>query len=179
MIEWSERARCSVRVFAVLVLGLCVITGGVSAQTVNTQGLSSESKSAKDVDIEADQMQVLEDQQQAIFTGKVDAKRGNVRLNTDKLVVHYREQQQSDGSKKTEATNLDASGNVVIVTKGQRITGQWAKMDIKANKVTVGGNVVVRQGQTVVRGKKLFVDLNTNKSEMTGGRVKGSFVPGQ
>ena len=35
------------------------------------------------------------------------------------------------------------------------------------------------QGQTVMNGQQLFVDLNTNKSEMTGGRVKGSFVPGQ
>ena len=179
MTEWFDRLRFCTRLMAAAALGLFLAVETAAAQTVDTQTLASESKSARDVDIEADQMQVLEDQQQAIFTGKVDARRGKVRLNADRLVVHYKEQSQADGSKKTEATHLDASGNVLIVTDGQRINGQWAKMDIKANKVTVGGNVVVRQGQTVVRGKKLFVDLNSNESRMTGGRVKGSFVPGQ
>jgi lipopolysaccharide export system protein LptA len=50
-------------------------------------------------------------------------------------------------------------------------------MDVKANKLWVKGGAKVVQGQTVMNGEQLFVDLNTNKSEMTGGRVKGSFVP--
>ncbi len=140
---------------------------------------AQQAKGPKDVDIEADQVQVLEDELKAVFTGKVDATRGDVRLNTDKLVVRYQEKKKADGTKKTEVTHLDAAGSVVIITKSQRITGQWAKMNVKANELTVGGNVVVRQGQTVVRGKKLFVDLDKNTSQMTGGRVKGSFVPGQ
>jgi hypothetical protein len=39
--------------------------------------------------------------------------------------------------------------------------------------------VKVVKGKTVVTGQRLFANLNTNRSEMTGGRVKGSFVPGQ
>ncbi len=160
-------------------LALGVASTPAMAQTVDSQTLSNESKSAKDVDIEADSLQVLEDQQRAVFTGNVDAKRGNVRLKADKLVVHYKEKPRTDDSKKTEVTDLDANGNVIIITKSQRITGQWAKMNVVTNELTVGGNVVVRQGKTIVKGKKLFVDLDTNKSTMTGGRVKGSFVPGQ
>jgi lipopolysaccharide export system protein LptA len=179
MSEWQKRLRLGAAMMAVVAAAISSPGNVLQAQTVDTQSLSSESTSQREVDIEADELQVLDDQQRAVFTGNVDAQRGEVRLNTDKLVVHYSEEPQSDGSKKTKATHLDANGNVVIVTKGQRITGEWAKMDIKANKLTVGGNVVVRQGQTVVRGKKLFVDLDTNKSQMTGGRVKGSFVPGQ
>ena len=52
-------------------------------------------------------------------------------------------------------------------------------MDVKANTVTVEGNVKVVQGKTIITGQKLFSDLNSNKSQMTGGRVKSSFVPGQ
>ena len=51
-------------------------------------------------------------------------------------------------------------------------------MDVKANKVNIGGNVVVKQGKTIIKGQKLFVDLDKNISEMSGGRVKGSFIPG-
>ncbi len=162
----------------VLGFGAVFATERAMAQTVNTQGLAEESQTSKDVDIEADQMQVLEDQRQAIFTGNVDAKRGGVTLNSEKLVVHYSENKQQDGSNKTEVTLLDATGSVVIVTRNQHITGQWAKMDVKANQVRIGGNVVVKQGKTIIKGQKLFVDLDKNISEMSGGRVKGSFVPG-
>ena len=171
-----------------LLRGFCIATGFAAAvalsapmamaQTVDTTSMSEASKAQKDVDIEADQMQVLEDQRNVIFTGNVDARRGNVKLRSNKLVVHYRESKKKDGSEKNEVTHLDATGNVVIITRTQRITGDWAKMDVKANLVNVGGNVVVKQGQTIVKGKKLFVDLNKNISKISGGRVKGSFVPG-
>ncbi|MDH3740458.1 MAG: LptA/OstA family protein [Hyphomicrobiales bacterium] len=147
------------------------------AQTVNTTGLAAESKGQKDVDIESDQMQIKEVEKLAIFTGNVDARRGNVKLKSDKLVVHYDDAKKKKNGGKTEVTHLDATGHVVIITRNQRITGNWAKMDVKANLLNVGGNVVVTQGKTVVKGKKLFVDLNTNVSKFSGGRVKGSFVP--
>jgi hypothetical protein len=35
------------------------------------------------------------------------------------------------------------------------------------------------QDKSIIMGEKLFVDLDKNVSEMTGGRVKGSFVPAQ
>jgi lipopolysaccharide export system protein LptA len=147
------------------------------AQTVDTANLSAASKEKKEVNIEADQMEVMDKERKAIFMGNVDATRGDVRLKSDKLVVTYNEVQQTDGSKKTDVTFLDASGNVVIVTARQRITGQTAHMDVKANKVTVDGNVTVTQGETILRGRPLLVDLDTNTSQLTGGRVKGSFVP--
>jgi lipopolysaccharide export system protein LptA len=149
------------------------------AQTVDTKDVAADAKGPKDVDIEANQMEVLDAEKKAIFTGKVVGKRGAVTLNCDKLVVNYIETPQQDGSKRTEVTFLDATGNVVIVTSRQTVTGQWAKMDVKKNEVTVGGKVKVVQGKTVLNGEKLFVDLDTNRSEMTGGRVRGSFVPRQ
>ncbi len=162
--------------FAALLL-ISTSPGALRAQAVDTTALATESQQEKDVDIESDQMQVLETDNTAIFTGNVDARRGNIKLNCDKLVVHYVNAKKQDGSKKTEVTHLDATGNVVIITRTQRITGAWAKMNVKANQLNVGGNVVVTQGKTVVRGKKLFVDLDKNISQFTGGRVKGSFVP--
>lgn len=169
----SDRARLSGLLRGVMLAGAVALSAGAMP------GHAQQTQSPRDVDIEADQMQVLEDQKQAIFTGKVDATRGNVRLNADKLVVYYREDEQADGSTKNKVNDLHATGNVVIITKSQRITGQWAKMNVPSNKLTVGGDVVVRQGSTVVRGPELYVDLDTNVSQMKGGRVKGSFVPGQ
>ncbi len=159
------------------VVGLLLGASPALAQSADTSKTAKPAKERKEVNIEADQMEVLDKEKRAIFTGKVDATRGDVKLNSDKLVVTYSETQQQDGSNKTDVTFLDASGNVLIVTRRQRITGHAARMDVKANKVTVDGNVTVVQGQSVIKGPKLLVDLDTDTSQMTGGRVKGSFVP--
>lgn len=150
-----------------------------AAQTVDTTDASAEAKTGKEVNIEANQMELLDDSKKAIFRGKVVAIRGAITLTCETLVVNYAETVQKDGTKKSEVTFLDAAGSVVIVTSKQTVTGAWAKMDIKTNEVNVGGGVKVVQGKTIITGDKLFVDLDTNKSQVTGGRVKGSFVPRQ
>lgn len=138
---------------------------------------AAQSPKSKEVNITAGRMEILDAEKRAIFTGKVDAKREDVRLTCDRLVAIYAEVKQADGTTKNEVTQLEAEGSVTIVTKNQTITGDWAKMDVKADKLVVGGKVKVVQGQTILEGELLNVDLNADKSEMTGGRVKGSFVP--
>jgi len=138
---------------------------------------AAQSTKSKEVDIVADRMEILSAEHRAIFTGKVDVKRRDVRLTCDRLVALYAEVKQADGKTKDEVTRLEAEGSVTIVTKNQTITGDWAKMDVKADKLEVGGKVKVVQGETILEGGLLNVDLAADKSEMTGGRVKGSFVP--
>jgi lipopolysaccharide export system protein LptA len=160
-------------------LGAPAMVSPLAAQTVDTKAAASESKALRDVNIEADQLEIFDDKKQAVFTGNVNGRRGDVTLNSDKLVVTYEETPQPNNEKRTEVTFLDASGNVKIVTSRQTVTGEWAKMDVKANTVTVGGNVKVVQDKSTISGEKLFVDLDKNVSQITGGRVKGSFVPRQ
>jgi lipopolysaccharide export system protein LptA len=162
-----------------LVLSAVAAISPSQSQTLDTKAAASESRELRDVNIEADQLEILDDKKQAIFTGKVNGRRGDVTLNADKLIVTYEETQQPNNEKRTEVTFLDATGNVKIVTSRQTVTGQWAKMDVKANTVQVGGNVKVVQHKSTISGQKLFVDLNKNVSEMSGGRVRGSFVPRQ
>jgi len=154
-----------------------------SAQTttgpVDTKAASKDANTPKDVDVESDEMEVFDKEQRAIFRGNVVAVRGGTKVKCDTLTVTYNQAPQANGEKRTEVTFLDAAGNTSIVTSTQTITGEKAHMDVKANTVTVEGNVKVVQGKTVVTGQKLFANLNTNRSQMTGGRVKGSFVPGQ
>ena len=138
---------------------------------------AAQSSTSKEVNIAADRMEILSGEKRAIFTGKVDAKRGDVHLTSDRLVAYYTEVKQTDGSTKNEVTRLEAEGSVTIVTAKQTITGQWAKMDVKADKLAVGGKVKVVQAETILEGELLNVDLKADTSEMTGGRVKGSFVP--
>lgn len=147
-------------------------------QTVNTKELSKSTKKKQPVDIESNTMEIIDAKNQAIFTGKVVAKRGETTLHAAKLVADFIKEKKKDGTNKTVVTFLNATGGVLIITKTQRITGKWARMDVKADKAVVGGDrVVVKQGNSIITGKKLNVNLKTDQSIMTGGRVKGTFTP--
>jgi lipopolysaccharide export system protein LptA len=129
------------------------------------------------VEVEANEMEIIDADKQAIFRGKVDAVRGDQHIRSDIMTVFYAEVKQPDGTSKSQASKLDATGNVIITTRKQTITGDWAKMDILANTLLVGGGVKLVEGKTSLRGEKLTVDLSTDRTLMSGGRVKGSFVP--
>jgi len=129
------------------------------------------------VDIAANEMEILDAEKKAIFRGAVDATRGTTNLKSDTLTVVYAEVKQPDGTSKTDATDLDAKGNVTITTPRETITGDWARFNPQSNELVVGGAVKLVQGSTVLNGKELRADLDTDKIQMTGGRVKGSFLP--
>jgi lipopolysaccharide export system protein LptA len=150
-----------------MMLGLCTLPIA-AAHAAMKQG---------PVTVEANEMEVLEGGKQAIFRGAVDAVRDDGHIKADKMVVDYQDAKQPDGTSKSEISSMDATGNVTITTKTQLITGEWAKMNVNDNTLLVGGNVKVVQGKTVLTGPKLSVDLNTDRTVMSGGRVKGSFVP--
>lgn len=132
---------------------------------------------ATPVDIVANEMEILDKEKKAIFRGAVDATKGDTRLKSDVLTVTYSDVKQPDGTTKTDATDLDAQGNVTITTPKETITGDWAKYDPQTEKLIVGGKVKLVQGTTVLVGNELHADLKTDRTQMTGGRVKGSFLP--
>jgi lipopolysaccharide export system protein LptA len=132
------------------------------------------------VEVEANEMEIIDANKQAIFRGNVEAVRGDQRIRSDFMTVFYADVKQPDGTNKSQASKLDAKGNVTITTRKQVITGEWAKMDILANTLLVGGRVKLIDGKTTLQGEKLTVDLTTERTVMSGNdgiRVKGSFVP--
>jgi lipopolysaccharide export system protein LptA len=78
---------------------------------------------------------------------------------------------------------IEALGGVIVNSKDQKATGDRADFMMRENIVILTGNVVVSQGQNVMRGDKLIVELNTNKAHMEAGtkdkpgRVQGLFLP--
>ena len=156
---------------------LTFLSAALLAVVLSVPARAETAKPPPPVNIEADQMEILDAEKKAIFRGNVDATRGDVNLKASELTVTYAEVKQADGTAKTDATNLDARGAVTIKTRRETITGDWAKFDPQSNKLVVGGNVKLVQGSTVLTGKELHADLDTNKVEMSGGRVKGSFLP--
>ena len=84
-----------------------------------------------------------------------------------------------------QITQIEAKGDVIINSaQDQTTTSDWALYDVPAQLVTVGGNVVLTQGQNVLKGDRLVIDLKTGESRFenpgtttAGGRIRALFVP--
>ena len=161
-----------------LALGLAQSGFAEDVKPADTKTTATDASKKKPVDVEADSMEVMDKEHKAIFRGNVVAKRPDVTLTCEVMAVDYDDTPQPDGTSKNEVTHIDATGKVVIVTAKERITGDWAKINPKSNDIEVGGtDVMVTQGSTILHGTHLHDNLDTHKMELTGGRVKGSFLP--
>ncbi|MEJ8570540.1 LptA/OstA family protein [Microbaculum marinum] len=157
------------------------------AQAVSDAFSNLSVESDKPVKIEADQLEVFDDQKAAVFSGNVIVRQGNTTMRTSELKVYY----QGEGAATEDATGqrvskLEATGEVVVIAEGQKATGDWAVFEMATQEVRLGGKVVLTQGQNVLRGTELVVNLETGQSKLvsaeqtTGGtgRVQGLFIPG-
>jgi len=61
---------------------------------------------------------------------------------------------------------IEAKGNVIVTQKDQTATGENGVFDMASNTVTMTGNVVMTQGVNVVKGDRLWVDMNTGLSRV-------------
>jgi lipopolysaccharide export system protein LptA len=144
------------------------------------------------VHIEAATLEVRDKDKLATFSGDVKVKQGDTGLRCKSLVVFY-EGNDADGKTLQAASpgpggqqkikRLEARGGVVVTHKEQTATGESGIFDMKTNTVTLNGNVVMTQGQNVLRGDRLVVDLTSGVSRVESGkngqgRVQGLFQPG-
>ena len=147
------------------------------------------------VHIEAATLEVRDKDKVATFSGDVKVQQGDTGLRCKSLVVFY-EQSEDAGAKGNtlQAANpgpggqqkikrLEARGGVVVTQKEQTATGETGVFDMKTNTVTLTGHVVMTQGQNVLRGDRLVVDLTSGVSRVESGkngqgRVQGLFQPG-
>jgi len=123
------------------------------------------------IDVEADHLDVDDRARLAIFKGDVHAKQGDFLVRTAELRAHYSGQAglaQPAGAGKhapAQLTHIEASGKVIVNSKGgQSATGDWAEFNVKSNRVTLGGDVILTQENNVVRGTRLVIDMLTGQS---------------
>jgi lipopolysaccharide export system protein LptA len=151
------------------------------------------------VKIESNMLEVRDKIRQATFSGDVKLTQGDTTLKCRALVVFYEDTAVASGKKGAPASapaqkgggagaggqqikRAEARGEVFVAQKDQTASGDNAVYDAKANTITMTGNVVVTQGQNVMRGERMVVNLTTGvtnvESSKTGGRVEMMMQPG-
>jgi lipopolysaccharide export system protein LptA len=172
------------------------LSGPAGAQSVTTAFEGFSGRSDEPVRIEADNLEVREKDEAAIFTGNVVVVQGESTLRSNKLTIFYvgeatNQKNQLQGETKggdaavptgRDIRRLEAEGNVIVTSNDQRAVGASGVFDMASNTVTLTGGVTVSQGGNILKGSRLLVDLNTQRSRIESGggsgRVQGLFVPG-
>ncbi len=128
---------------------------------------------AAPIDIRSDRMEVLEDEKIAVFTGKVEARKGDLRLWADKLYVYYR---VVDGRRQVQ--KLVALGNVRIEKDGWRSLSGKAVYFKDEDRLVLEDQPRVWHGKDEVRGAVVIIYFKENRSEVLsrGGRPVEAYV---
>lgn len=135
------------------------------------------------IKIEADALEVEDAKQTATFSGNVRVVQGEIRMKSDKVTVHY----GGSGEGSSRISRISATGNVLVSSPDeQTASGEWATYTVQTRQIEMGNSVVLRQGENVIRGSRLMVDLASGQARVTGGsgtetggngRVRGLFQP--
>nr|WP_279347145.1 LptA/OstA family protein [Govania unica] len=153
------------------------------------------------IDISADRLEVRSKDNVAIFEGRVRADQGDMTLNADRVTVYYQGDatqaaqvapaQPASGQSGTDGeapaiSRIDAAGNVKLTSPTETATGSWGVYDMEKRLITVGGAVQLTRGETMVKGDRMQVDLNSGVTRLDAtdmgagegkGRVRGRFSP--
>ncbi len=153
-------------------IALCA-AGAATAQQDSPFG-SFKHDASQPIEITADSLAVNNARQTATFQGEVVAGQGTLRLTATRVVVNYGGEGQGATG---EIEKLRAEGDVFLSNGAETARGEWADYDVAGGVVTMGGGVVLTQGENAISGERLRIDLNAGQGEISGGRVRSVFTP--
>ncbi len=117
------------------------------------------------VDVSADRIEVQDRANRALFSGNVDVRQGNLRLNSSRITVVY----ANSAGTGTEIERIEASGGVTLRSPSETARSQFAIYDIDRRLVTMIGAVRLDQGANRIQGGRLVFDLASGRAVMDGG----------
>lgn len=140
------------------------------------------------IQIESDKLEVREAENMAIFSGNVSVTQGPTVMKSGKMTVFYAK--DGKGSAATGSANIDrleVDDKVYVKSDKQVATGDRGTFDMKTEVLVMSGNeVVLSEGDNVLVGCKLTVQMKTGLAQVDGcnngakgnGRVMMSITPG-
>ncbi len=144
------------------------------------------------VQIEAATLEVRDKNKEATFSGNVQVVQGDTTMKCQSLVVFYGQEVGLGGASGTAGADgtsvtsnkgmpqgaqnirrIEARGGVTVITKDQNASGDLGIYDLKTKTITLSGNVVVSQGQNVIHGERVVVDMITGNARVESGSSNG------
>lgn len=120
--------------------------------------------------IKSDRMEAMDQTGRVLFSGEVVATRDNLTIYADQLEVFYVQDSgsETEDSQKRRVREIVASGHVRITQRDIVASGQQAVYDKPSEKIVLTGDAQVWQGENRVRGERITVYLNEDRSVAEG-----------
>ena len=179
----NKRKLTSLNLLAVPAIMLCT-TVLAHAQSAGGafQGVGNNNQP---IQIEADKLEIVDDQNTALLTGNVSVVQGKTLMRATRIKVFY-ERAGEKGKTKSGIRQIEATGKVAVRSGDNKVSADKATINMISETVLMTGNVVVSQTGNVLSACKVTVNLKTNVSKVTtcssssgssGGRVKILLTP--
>lgn len=135
-----------------------------------TYAAKQSDNSNEPIEITADSLEVFRAENRAIFTGDVEAVQAEMKLNSDVMVVFYKQndsQSSGDASGMNNAIErIEAEGNVFLSTPEETAQGKFGNYDLDKKTVKLNDQVVLTKGKNVVKGDFFVYNLETGHSKI-------------
>ena len=143
---------------------------GVFSETLQ-QNNENENAEAKPIVIKSQRLEMNNMLKVVTFTGDVKANYDNFIIDCDKMIAYYVDM-PSQQVKEKKTLNIDkiiAMGNVIINrAEGGVATADEATYDQEFERLILTGNPTVKQGNDVVKGERITIFLNEDRSVVEG-----------
>jgi lipopolysaccharide export system protein LptA len=169
--------------------GAVLSIGAAHAQPVASNG---------PLDVTGDALEVIDAQHLAIWRGNVEAVQDGNRLVADTMNVYFQGSSAPAAAKPKTVTpaaggtasigqswgsakQVVADGHVFFVSTTQTARGTHAIYDVEPDTVTMTGDVVMVQGDNVIKGDKVVIQVKTGHADVisnVSGRNKPERVRG-
>jgi lipopolysaccharide export system protein LptA len=172
----------------IVVAALLLLPAGAGfAQTQTQSQLGLNLSSDEPIQIEGDRVEVDQNQNLATLIGNVSVVQGPTTLRAARMKIFYA--RDGGGSATTGTANierLEAEGGIYVKSGEQVATGDRGTFDGRTEVLELSGKeVVLSEGENVIVGCKLTVQMKTGQATLescrdggSGGRVRMLLTPG-
>lgn len=161
----SRRVRAAL---AALMFGTLAAAASAQEATIAFSGLKA--NAGEPVEITADQLEMAQQSNDALFTGNVLVRQGDIRLASATLRVVYADANRS------QIDRMIAEGDVLLTSPTEAAEARQAVYTLGAGEIEMTGDVLLTQAGNVMSGEKLIVDIEAGAGRMEG-RVKTILQP--
>lgn len=141
--------------------------------------------------IDSDRLEVRDREKRAIFAGNVVAKRGDMIVRASTMTVFYDQEGEAarpqpaaaPGAEGQQIRRIEMAGPVFFCQRDQTARGERAVYERANETLEMTGNVVLTQGESVISGPRLVVNMRTSLAQVMsdparpGERVRSILVP--
>lgn len=146
---------------------LALVPSAVLAQGANVAlgGLAFDNSAP--IEVSADNLSVDPDDGSAVFEGNVVVAQGDLRLAASLIRVEYAT--DADGNRLPSIGRVSATGGVTFVNGPDAAEASEAVYSVDDSSLVLSGDVLLSQGENIVSGDELFVDLEAGTGRIEGG----------